>query len=183
MAQIKGTALRGLLKLAKDGGHPGGIAGALATLPPPLRAHFDHRILASAWYPYEAYAGLLEVLTPARDSEAHLHQLGRLLASFDAGTTFKIVALFASVEKMLTRSSLFWTQHCDTGSFDTVEMGKGSSVGQLRGFPDVSPHHCRLLNGWIEGMAEAAGANTARSEKTRCVHRGDPCCEYRGSWQ
>ena len=93
-----------------------------------------------------------------------------------------IVALFASVETMLQRSSLFWTRHCDTGRFETLETAKGSGVGALRDFPGVSPLHCTLLTGWIEGMGEAAGASEATTEKVKCVHRGDPWCEYHGRW-
>ena len=183
MAQIKGTALRGLLKHAKEGGHPGGIAGLLGELPPAARAVFDQRILASGWYPYGAYASLLDVLAArARDRNAFLHQLGRLLAEQDAGATFKIVALFASVETMLQRSSLFWTRHCDTGTFETIDVQKGSGAGVLRNFPDVSPLHCTLLTGWIESMAETAGSTRATAEKVQCVHRGDAWCEYRGVW-
>jgi hypothetical protein len=183
MAQIKGTALRGLLKHAKEGGHPGGIAGLLDELPPAAREVFDRRILASGWYPYLAYAELLNALTArASDRGAFLHQLGRQLAKQDAGTTFKVVALFASVETMLQRSSLFWTRHCDTGTFETIDVQKGSGAGVLRDFPDVSPLHCTLLGGWIESMAETAGASKATTEKVRCVHRGDAWCEYRGSW-
>jgi hypothetical protein len=183
MAQVKGTALRGLLKYAKEGGHAGGIGGLVAVLPPESRAVFGQRILASGWYPYTAYTDLLAGLVgPARDHSAQLIQLGRWLATQDAGTTFKVVALFASVETMLQRASLFWTRHCDTGVFETVDVQKGSGVGVLRDFPEVSPLHCTLLTGWIEGMGEAAGAKKATAEKVLCVHRGDRHCEYRGSW-
>jgi hypothetical protein len=183
MAQIKGTALRGLLKHAKEGGHPGGIAGAVGELPTATRAIFGQKVLASAWYPYEAYADLLEVLAGrTHESAAHLRELGRWLAMQDAGTTFKVVALFASVETMLQRASLFWARHCDTGTFETIDVQKGSGAGVLRDFPDVSPLHCTLMTGWIEGMGEAAGATKATVEKVRCVHRGDTWCEYRGVW-
>ena len=62
MAQVKGTALRGLLKHAKEGGHPGGIAGAVAALPERSRGVFAQKVLASGWYPYRAYADLIEAL-------------------------------------------------------------------------------------------------------------------------
>ena len=182
MAQIKGTALRGLLKHAKDS-VPGGVPALIAALPERSRGVFDHRVLASSWYPYQAYADLLEGLAGgARDRAAYLHELGRHLAVQDAGTTFQVVALFASVETMLQRASLFWTRHCDTGRFETLETAKGSGVGALRDFPGVSPLHCTLLTGWIEGMGEAAGASEATTEKVKCVHRGDPWCEYHGRW-
>ena len=185
MAQIKGTALRGLLRHAKEGGHPGGVAGLVAQLPDSSRAVFDRRILASNWYPYEVYADLLNgFVGSARDRTAYLHQLGRLLAKQDAGSTLKVVALFGSVERLLQRAAIFWSRHCDTGTFDTVEPQPGSrATVVLRDFPGISPLHCTLMTGWIEGIAEAAGATRAHAEKVRCVHRGDAWCEYRGTWE
>jgi hypothetical protein len=184
MAQIKGTALRGLLRHIKESGFPGGIPAAIAGLPPATREIFATRILASGWYPYAAYANLLTVIAPPAGPQRapFLVELGRGLARRDAGTTFKIVAMFASAETMLERSALFWTRHCDTGSFTTVEMKKGSCGGLLSGFPDIDPLHCALVAGWIEGMAVAAGAKAATVDKTRCTHRGDPHCEYRVGW-
>lgn len=185
MAQIKGTAVRGLLKHAKEA-VPGGIPALLAALPPPQRALFDQRILASSWCPYEAYTALLAALVrdqpPGAAREGYLHRLGRWAAGQDAGTTFKIVAMFASVETMLQRADLFWSRHCDSGTFETTVIQKGSGAGVLRDFPGVDPLHCTLLTGWIEGMAETAGAQRAITRKVKCVHRGDGWCEYRGEW-
>jgi hypothetical protein len=185
MAQIKGTAVRGLLKHAKES-YPGGIDAVLATLAAPTRALFDQRILASSWCPYPAYTGLLAALADrhreGRERATYLHELGRWAAAQDAGTTFKIVSMFASVETMLQRASLFWSRHCDTGVFETTDVQKGSGAGVLREFPDVHPLHCTLLGGWIEGMGEAAGARRATTTKVKCVHRGDRWCEYRGVW-
>ena len=184
MAQIKGTAIRGLLKRVKETGYAGGIPAILAELPPASLKTFDHRILASGWYPYDSYGDLLTVVHRRLHGERDdaLVELGRWLAKQDAGTTLKIFALFASVETMLQRGPFFWPRHCDTGVFETVDVQKGSGVGVLRDFPGVHPLHCRLLAGWVEGMAVVAGAHTVRSEKVKCVHRGDAWCEYRGSW-
>jgi hypothetical protein len=183
MAQIKGTAIRGLLKHVKESAYPGGIAAVIAELPPETRKVFDQRILASSWYPYAAYADLLPLIARHLGSGRDpLATLGRWLAKQDAGTTFKVVSLFASVETMLQRGHMFWSRHCDTGRFETFEVQKGSGAGALVDFPDVHPLHCGLLAGWIAGMAEAAGAKTATARKTKCVHRGDPHCEYRGTW-
>lgn len=179
-ARVKGTAIRGLFRFAKDRVE-GGIPETLSRLDDDDRVRFESRILASSWYPYELYGALLEALCPDGD-ESFLIDLGRDLASQDAGATFKIVALFASVETMLQRSSLFWERHCDTGEFETVDVELGKGTGVLRDFPEVHPYHCRLLTGWIEGMGMAAGASEAEVTKTRCVHRGDPECRYEGRW-
>lgn len=184
MTQIKGTAVRGLLRHVKESGHRGGIPAILADLPPSTKSVFEQRILSGSWYPYAAYADLLPILEQrlGQGRRDWLTSLGQWLARQDAGTTFKIVSRFASVETMLQRGGLFWSRHCDTGRYETLEIRKGSAVGALLDFPDIHRLHCGLLAGWIEGMTIAAGARTVEVRKTQCVHRGDPCCEYRGGW-
>jgi len=35
---------------------------------------------------------------------------------------------------------------------------------------------------WLEGLGDALGAVEMTCRQTRCVHRGDPPCEYLGEW-
>ena len=184
MAQIKGFAIRGLLKYVKESDMARGISGVLAHLPADSRPSFESPIDASAWYPYAAYAGLLEAVDRAMGGgdDAHYRRLGLYAARQDVNTLFKIIAAFSSVEKLLQRSVVIWRRYCDGGAFVTPDVSRGRGTGILRDFPEVAPEHCRLLLGWVEGMALAAGAKTVTVKKTRCIHRGDPHCEYQGTW-
>lgn len=184
MAQIKGFAIRGLLKYVKQSDLTGGIQGVLAHLPADARPSFESAIDEKEWYPYEAYAGLLQAVDRAMGggNDAHYRRLGLFAADQDVNTLFKIIAAFSSVEKLLQRSVVIWRRYCDTGNFVTADVSREGGTGILRDIPEVAPEHCRMLLGWVEGMALAAGAKSVTVEKTRCVHRGDPHCEYQGTW-
>jgi hypothetical protein len=182
MAQIKGTAIRGLLKQVKESGHAGGIPAILAELPPASHKTFDHRILASGWYPYDSYGDLLTVVHRRLHGERSddLVDLGRWLAKQDAGTTLKIFALFASVETMLQRGQFFWPRHCDTGTFVTVDVQKGSGVGMLSTSPasipctaSSSPAGSRAWRWWRARVPCAPSRSSACTAATTGVSIGE----------
>lgn len=184
MPQIKGTAIRGLLKFVKSREYPGGVRGVLERMPGELRVPLGAQVLPSKWYPYATYGALLRVVDRelGRGDLSLMREVGVWAATQDSGTLLQVVMNMLSVERVLRMSGSFWSRICDTGTFATTELEKGRGVGQLSAFPDVAVEHCHLLAGWIEGMARAAGAKTVTMEKSKCVHRGDAVCEYRGGW-
>ena len=62
MAEIKGFAIRGLLKYVKESGYLGGIPAMLNELPADISAQFKEPILGSRWYPYNQFIALLTTL-------------------------------------------------------------------------------------------------------------------------
>ncbi len=184
MAQIKGMAIRGALKYVKESGHAGGIAGIVAALPADVQPVLAKRILTGEWYPYEAYAALLAVIDRqlGRGDLRKMPELGHFAIRQDRNSVLKVISLFATVQQLVGRSGMFWSRYCDTGQFTDVESGDHRVVMALQGFPGIAPQHCHLLTGWLEGLALAVGARSAKATKTRCVHRGDDECRYEGTW-
>lgn len=185
MARIKGFAIRGLLRYVKTSSRPGGIPAVLARLPAPFAEHFKSQVNSSAWYPYEVFGALLRSVdaTLGKGDLALVREIGLRSAVEDSGTIFKIIATIASVETIVRRSPIFWQKYCDTGLIDVIEVEKGHFRVALKDFPGIDEAHCRLITGWIEGMAQAAASSkTLALEQVRCVHRRDPWCEYEGRW-
>ena len=190
MAQIKGFALRGLLKQIKGAGLPGGIPALLQKLPPGEAATFARPIGNGAWYPYAAFAALLRAMeqTMGKGDSAFMASIGYRSGREDSGTVFKVIAAIASAETILKRGAIFWGQYCDTGTFimenvvTATAATPGAGRAMLKNFPAVDPAHCALITGWIRGIGEAAGAKNVAALQTRCVHRGDPWCEYEAKW-
>ncbi len=186
-AQIKGFAIRGLLKFVKESGYEGGIARLLTKISPAAAGHFEERILSSVWYPYEAYSALLttamnELAAENQDRRALAERLGAFAGRQDAGAVFRVVAAITSLERVVTKSPMFWRRYCNRGDLEVVEVEAGRLVVRLVDFPGIHPAHCRLITGWILGLGEANGAREASVEKTHCVHDGDSRCEYQGRW-
>jgi|SRR5581483_11658228 len=184
MAKIKGMAIRGALKFVKESRYPGGIAAVVDALPADVQPVFEKRILTGDWYPYEAYGALLTVIDRelGRGDLSLMPQLGHFAIRQDASTVLRIISIFASVKHLVGKSGMFWSRYCDTGRFTDVETGDRNSIMVLQGFPTIAPQHCHLLCGWLEGLALAVGARSAKVVQTRCVHRGDAECRYEGSW-
>lgn len=182
--QIKGAAFLGTIKFVKAKGFPGGLEALLADLPAPVRSVFDERIQSLRWYPYEAYAGLLEGVDRkmGRGDLALMPELGRYGAEEDVRGLLKAMVTLFSPERGLTQAGYFWSKHCDAGVFAATDIAPGRATAELRDFPDVSPAHCHLLVGWLDGIGIALGARDGGVEKSACVHRGDPVCRYRMSW-
>ena len=182
MSQIKGFAIRGMLKSIKESGWS--IPDVLAAMPPVARKTFEQPIVASAWYPYEAFAGLgraVEKVHGKGDLQV-VKDFGRRGSVRDLGTTFRIISAITSLEFFLNRLQILWSKYTDTGRMQLVELSANKFIVQLQDFPDIDATHCASTEGWIEGMGAAMGASGMKSRQTRCVHRGDTLCEFEGSW-
>ena len=188
-AQISGRALLGALQYAKVLGGEDGPGALLSRLSAEDRQSFSRPLRASAWYPYSAYSGLLLSIDkwPDHDSSNPMRDFGRWALQRDAGTVLKILRVFSSVEGLVHRGfgawgAFLWNRHCDRGQVFLADSGDHTATMGLRDFSDISPAHCRLTCGYLEGMGQAVGADAIRVTQTLCVHRGDAHCEYRGEW-
>lgn len=184
MTRIKGFAIRGLLKYVKESGHPGGIAALLERLPEPAAGHFRTKILSSRWYPYEAFLGPLHAIDRelGEGDLGLMPEVGLFSGRQDAGSIFRFVAALSSIEAIVSRAGTLWQRYCDSGRFEVVELERGRLHLALEEFPGIDRAHCALIAGWIEGLGRAVGAREPAIEQLRCVHRGDPRCEFAGTW-
>lgn len=182
--QIKGFAVRGLLKYVKRHAREGGIGALLADLPAADAALFDQRVLSSAWYPYATFTVLLEAIDRKLGTGdlSYLARVGESSGREDAGTIFKVVLTLASIERVIAIAPPFWKRYCNRGWFEPMSVSPGHLEIRLHRFPDIHPGHCRLIAGWIKGLGLTAGASEARVEEVACVHRGDSFCEFNATW-
>jgi predicted hydrocarbon binding protein len=182
MARVKGFALRGLLKSVKDSG--GSIPAVLAALPEAERAAFARPIVTSEWYPYAAFAALVRAVDriQGKGDLTYARELGRSAAARDLGTTFRIISTVASPKFLIERGAMFWSKYCDAGSLRLDASRDKFFSARLEGFPEIDAAHCLLIEGWLEGLGKALGAVGMASRQVRCVHRGDPICEFEGKW-
>jgi predicted hydrocarbon binding protein len=182
--RVKGFAIRGLLKYVKHSGWSGGIPRILATLSAEERSCFSERILSSSWYPYVAFTSLLQAIDReiGDDDLSSLCQVGESSGRHDAGAIFKIVRSLSSIERVIAGANLYWRRYCDRGRFEVVEVSSGRVQLRLHDFPDIHPGHCELITGWIKGLGLSAGARDAETRQHKCVHRGDPYCEFHATW-
>lgn len=190
MTKIRGRALLGILKYLKETGHGAEIPAILTAMPADARTIFDQPIRASSWYPYPTYDALLVALDQLLGAGdlGSLAVVGRYSLRKDASNILAILRVFASVEALVHRGfgswgSYLWSRHCSRGNVSLGEHGPGYATMKLSDFPDISRAHCRLNVGYLEEMGRAVGASPISMTEVRCVHQGDPVCEYLGDWR
>ncbi|MDH3254574.1 MAG: hypothetical protein OEM62_06245 [Acidobacteriota bacterium] len=182
--QIKGFAIRGLLKFVKESSYAGGIPSLLEKLPIDAQPFFRERILSSLWYPYAAFSALARTIESEMGAGdvALLEDIGRLSGRQDLGGIFRFITAILTVERVVNRSPAFWNRYCDSGELEVVESGQGRFTVRLKDFPKIDRAHCHMITGWIRGLGEGTGVKNFESRKVRCVHSGDSWCEYQGTW-
>lgn len=181
-SEIKGFAIRGLLRYAKET-IPGGIPALLDTLAPADRNLFSDSIFTTSWYPYRTFTALLDALIEAKGGAPEtMFEVGEFSGSQDAGTIFRIVLTLSSVKRVIAACPRFWKRYSTAGDFEILEIEDGRVGVALVGFPEIHPGHCHLAGGWMKGLGERAGAKNAAVEQVRCVHRGHSRCEYLATW-
>lgn len=183
--QIKGFAIRGLLKYVKESTYPGGIPAILRTLDESDRAYFGDAILSSLWYPYGAFSSLARAIDReiAKGDVSILEDVGRASGKLDLGGIFRFITAILTIERIVSRAPALWRRYCDTGELTLVDAGPGHYTVRLTGFPEIDEAHCHMISGWMRGLGDGTGARDAEIGKTACIHHGDPYCEYRGTWR
>ena len=89
----------------------------------------------------------------------------------------------ASVDFLLKRGQVFWSQYCNRGRLTLAAPSGLSFVARMEDFPGSTPSHCHLIEGWLEGPGRHAGrgGNDLRPDPLRPPGRS-PLCEYLGVW-
>ena len=185
MTKIRGFAIRGALRYVKHRGGAGAVREILAGLPSASAEVFEKKIRHASWYPYTAYSELLAAIDRdlGRGDHSLMRDIGLFAARHEGDAPFEFLTRLASIEGLLGSTVVVWQNYCDTGRFEASELGPGVAIGALHGFPEISIDHCHLLAGWISGIGRAAGAREGKVRKSKCVHRGDDCCEYSCRWK
>ena len=166
MAQVRGFAIRGLIRFGKQHGLP--AKDLIQMLPESVRQPFETQILHSAFYPYDAFSETLRLLDRCigKDDGALAREVGRLTSGEDLRGIFQIIASFSSPEKAAHRAEQYWHRYSDTGKMVEEEIRKGYFRTALEEFPGIDRLHCLLIEGWNEGGLAAVGAREVKVRQT-----------------
>jgi hypothetical protein len=183
IAELKGSILRGVLRDTKEFVR-GGIPRVMEELSPEIReATFGQNIFHGMWYPYAAFAALLEAYGKAAGAAgpSTYHQLGMRMADRDFNTLLKAFAMVSGPARLADVPRKVWVQRFRGAGTANSEPGDTSFRFTISGFPDIHPMHCELLTGY--GLASGRNKTSAFTNKhDRCVHRGDQHCSWLSRW-
>ncbi len=178
--QVKGFAIRGLLKFVKQSGYPGGIPAMISLLPSEDQKTFADPINASAWYPYTVFAHLLRAINQSmgKGDLSAARRIGEAAAQWDVQGVFKIIGALTGLQTLLPRARIFWPRYFSAGTLVVTDIGDRGARLQIQNFPEIDPVHCVVLEGWFEELSRLFGAKNVRVTHTACVHKRGAVCEY-----
>jgi len=183
MAELKGTILRGMFRDAKEN-LPGGIDRLMQGVAPTIvEAYFATNIIHGSWYPYEAFAALLEAYSnaPGFTGPNAFVDLGKRMAERDINSLLKVYAMVASPSRLADVPPKVWAQRFRNAGSGRTEKGESSFRFTITGFPGIHRLHCELLTGFglDTGLRKSKSFATVHD---RCVHKGDSVCSFLSTW-
>lgn len=183
MARIKGFAIRGLLRYAKEY-EPGSIRPLIESLSAEIREVFVRPITISQLYPYEAFSELLRAIDRrfGRGDLSLCAKIGEISAERDINGIFKAALGLFGPKILLRRANILWSKYCDTGRFVPIDISDHSFLQRLEGFPEIDEAQCRLLDGFMRKFGKLVTGFEVEMRHTTCVHHGGEFCEWQGTW-
>lgn len=180
MAQVKGTALVGLVRFLRRE-----RARALPLLPAELRHYLEDRIIESRWYPEEDLIPLIRVcaqLTGGNPDETLL-SFGHITARshLDGGIYSHLVA-DGDPRSIGFKAVALWSSQHDSGALRVEIEGDGLASLRVEGYSHPSREMCLILTGYFQEFFRVSKLPNPSIKKRRCTSQGDPACEWELHW-
>src|SRR5688572_16427862 len=107
MANIKGFAVRGLLKYASEK-KPGSVPDIINALPPDLAAPFAQMIVPASMYPYAMFTALVRAIDKSlgRGDLSLCEDIGEFAARQDIENMFKVMSRVVDAKTIYERAQI-----------------------------------------------------------------------------
>lgn len=147
----------------------------------------SQRVERNEWYPYSAFAQLLAGADrDLGDNDGALcSRLGFAAAKRDLGGAFAVLKLLASPQHLIGSCERVWPRYYrDAGRMEAVSTLPTRTILRIHAFPDMAPHHCRMMEGWMISAMEELGANVLPgARESACMSSGAPFHEFACTWE
>lgn len=179
--QIKGSAIQAALALVEREGH---WEKLLENLSPPHRALFSGPILASSWYPVDAWLHLLDKLThtlPGHPAD-NADRIGRLIIKDGLRRVYRAFLKRGSPDWVITHSPGLWRGYFQNSEFTILEAVPGRASVSISDRHRTTSLFCRSHLGGMKEAMETAGAQNLEIQHTHCRCAGADTCIFEATW-
>lgn len=184
--EANGKAFLGMITYIKSKWGRGLLDEIISTTDPATQQVFSKKIIVADWHPYPTFVSLLNAMQARLGpSDANFFRtVGMVSGRTDLGAIFAIYKRLASFERLIRSCSSVWASYYrNAGSMVATEWKPERTILQISNFPQMSPLHCRMMEGWMIATMEEIGARILKWEETKCMSRGGSCHEFICSWQ
>lgn len=185
--EVSGRAFVGILRHVKREVGEAELKRVIGGAPDDTQRALAARIAHTVWFPYSAFAGFLSTLDVklGRGDPNYARSLGTVAGQSDLGTVFRVYVALASTERLIRGCSRVWPAYYrNCGQMDAIAWAPEKTVLRISGFPQMSPVHCRLMEGWMLAAMKTIGAEVLPgARETSCASRGSQFHEFTCSWR
>ncbi len=180
---VKGTPVRSLQKFIDSNLNADQREKVFAALPAEY-SRFRFPVLATEILPVYMLNRLTEEAAKVRGEgiEDFAKRAGREAARDAVKGIYRFFAMVLTPAALLKRASQMWKTLYNRGDLKVDEQTEKGARLRLVDFPSEFAG-CSRLTGWIEGMAELAGARSINVIQTQCFAKGGTCCEWQINWK
>lgn len=179
--KIKGTCVKTVLGfLSKEDL----LAPVMESLSPATREVFSGVMLATTWYPADAYIELLDHVARrvGIGRDWMMLGLGKRIVAEGLTTVYKGFLPVASPGQAVSRSHFLWRTYFRNSELKVVRAEEGGADFEVLCEARTSPAYCLTKLGGMIGALELVGARGVAGEHTLCRSRGDETCRFRLTW-
>jgi predicted hydrocarbon binding protein len=182
---VKGIVLNSRIAYVEKYHGKEGFERVLEALSPEARAMVGGEILVSSWYPLQATVETLVTID-------RLFGKGDLSLCREMGRYTARAALAGGVQQSFVREHdpgfvikmgpVIWRQYYDSGEIQVEQTGEESAISRIVDFEEPHKVLCLSIQGWMEEAMEIWGGTEIQVTETKCLTRGEKCCEFVCSW-
>lgn len=177
----KGTNLLTLVKLAKAGVE----ADQLAGLGEAERRLLEDTVLASEWYPFDAFENLLEAVHEQMlgGSDEAAMRMGEAAATEMLRGVHNIFVAEGDPVRTLEALPRMWDRYFDFGHVGVESEGERAAELTIGGYTGMGRCHGLVFVGWGRTAVELSGAEVASYEIVRSPWEGAEDLQVRVEWK
>jgi hypothetical protein len=179
---VKGQTLKSLLLFLQSKLSPAQVDQLLSSIDPEHQRQIKTGVLPTSTFPMALVNQLTVDGAAVSGTPLALFakDAGRFSANEGLRGVYRLFARVLTTEALLSRAAAMWSAMNTAGKMEVLRQASGRALLRLSGYPS-QPVMCLRINGWIEQLAEAAGASPTVTH-SRCAARGAEACEWDISW-
>jgi len=178
-------AFLGLFRAVKREFGEARLAQVLDRASDTTRLMSSERIRHFRWYPYAGFSGFLDCVesTFGQGDGSLSRELGKEAAARDLEDHLDKLAE-ASPEDLIKASAMVWDGYYrNAGYMHAISWAPEETVLRISEFSEMTPNHCKLMEGWMIAAMDAIGIIVHDDAREReCMSRGGRWHEFWCRW-
>ncbi len=182
---VKGTALLQNIAFVERMYGEDAKLTILRTFDETTQDFFSKRVCPTLWYDFDYLILWIKtskaILAP--DDDDFFRKMGYFSAIYSLNRFYKFWLKLISLHELYRRAKFVWNTYCRPGEMKVLYQDSHYAHFRLYNFYHQEEIFCQKCIGYFESFSALKGAKDPKFIHPLCVVRGDPYCEWAGTWK